>query len=124
MADNPSPMYNGTIPVGTFIFFSSVTAKIMITKSAVPKGMGKKIINIGVISDMVLACFLPNAWSYAKIHVLVMAGFGYDVNIPDAVPVDEFGKKASLLKRKYHHCIIISNNNFYIKSLYTYLMNL
>ena len=50
IADNPSPIYNGTIPVGTFIFFSSVTAKIMITKSAVPKGKGKKI-KIGVISD-------------------------------------------------------------------------
>ena len=45
MADNPRPMYNGTIPVGTFIFFSSVTAKIMITKRAVPKGISKNIPN-------------------------------------------------------------------------------
>ena len=60
---------------------------------------------------------LPNAWSYAKIHVLVMAWFGYDVNIPDAVPIDEFGKKTSLLKVSNQllvNIILISNKNYYM----------
>ena len=42
---------------------------------------------VALYFEGVMICFLPNAWSYARIHVLVMSLFGYDVNIPEALPL-------------------------------------
>ena len=53
IADKPRPIYKATIPDGTFIFRSSVTAKIIIKSKAV-----------------------PNVWSYANINVCIYSPSG------------------------------------------------
>ena len=47
----------------------------------------KRPVFIEKLPYILKVCFLPNAWSYARIHVLVMSLFGYDVNIPEALPL-------------------------------------